>query len=116
MSAPDLHGSCFPQLPEGPCDGLPVGSHHARQLLVGVAGGYPTAAVACDNALVLAEAEYETRQPGRYLLADLIRESALAHGEPLAKQPDGLYPHLGVAEYKLLEVLPPKDERSRWLE
>ena len=45
MSVPDLHGTRFPQPREGPGECLPVRSYHARELIVGVAGGYHAAAV-----------------------------------------------------------------------
>src|ERR687893_2895167 len=80
---------------------------------MGVAGGYPASTLTHDDAFVLADTEYEARQPGRYFLTNQIRESTLGHCEPLAQEADGLHPHLGVAKYKLLEVLPPEDEQGR---
>src|SRR3712207_1304716 len=81
VSVPDLHGARFPQPREGPGEGLPVGAHHARELIVGVAGGYHAAAVGRYDALMFAKAEDKTGQPGRYFLSDQIREPILAGGE-----------------------------------
>src|SRR5918998_3075487 len=114
VSIPDLYGARLPQLPHGPGERLPVGSNHARQLLVGVAGGYHAAAVDRDNTLIPVEAEYQARKPGHYFLTNQIREPPLTHGEPPAKHSDGLYCHLWVAQHQILEVLPPKDEHGRW--
>src|ERR687893_1546973 len=83
---------------------------------MGVAGGYPASTLPHDDPFVLAETEYEARQPGRYFLTNQIRESTLGHCEPLAQEADGLHPHFGVAKHKLLEVLPPEDEQGRRLE
>ena len=72
LSVPGLHGARLPKYPQRSCDRLPIRPYHARQLLVGVAGGYPVV-VACRSTFTLAESKDQARQPGRNLLADQVR-------------------------------------------
>src|SRR3712207_2056936 len=103
VSVAELHGARIPQLPEGSGDRLPVGPHHARELVVGVAGGYPAAALGRYDALAFAKAEDKTDEPGRHFLSGQIREPPLAGGEPLAQNANRLHPYLGGAAHEVVE-------------
>ena len=72
LAPPYLHPTFLAEPLEGPGDCLAVGPDHAAELLVGVAVWELAAAVAGDDALVLAELEYDAREPGRNLLVDEV--------------------------------------------
>src|SRR5215217_8780157 len=63
-AALNVHRARFLQLPEGSGNRLPVGSHHARKLLMSEAGEHGAIAFGRQYAVVLAEGEYQGSQPG----------------------------------------------------
>src|SRR5215210_398618 len=71
MLVPNLHDPRLLQLTQSPSYRLPVRPYQASELLVGVASGYPAAALAGDESLRwFAEPEDQTCQSGRHFLTD----------------------------------------------
>ncbi len=83
---------------------------------MGVAGGELAAAVAGDDALVLAELEYDARQPGRNHFVDEVGQPVLAHAEPHVQEAYEPYADLGVPAHEVFEVLPPEAKDYRGFE
>src|SRR5215204_2438296 len=64
-TAPELYDPLVLQLPEGPCDRLPVGPNHRSQLLVSVVGGYLEGVVTGHRPLVVEREQHQkARQAG----------------------------------------------------
>src|SRR5918997_2307874 len=116
VAVSDLHPARLPERPERPGDGLPLGPDHARQKSVSEPDGYLAAAVAHDDALVLAELEYEARQPRGDVFVHEVGEPILAHPETRAQETGHRHPHLRVAAHELLEILPPERPHHRGFE